>query len=64
MDEVVSALSVRGLAVEQARTTMHDRPKYGKVDKWSVKRGLSEWYGTEVQIRYFGVIYGGFLWGV
>ena len=33
------------------------------VDKWSVKRQLSEWHGIEVLTLSSGVIYGGFLWG-
>ena len=61
IDELVSALSVRGLTVELARATVHDGPVWKRLINLSVKRWLSEWHGTEVQTREYGVIYDGCL---
>ena len=57
MDGVKEAVTYRGLTLEQIRVTVHDRED-GEV--WGIEREMwmSEWFGTEVQMQDFRVIYG------
>ena len=57
------ALTKRGLALNQARMTVHDRGEWRGLVYKGMKLWVNRWHRTEIQTHAYGVICGGMLLG-